>query len=655
MTTYNTGNPIGSTDARDRLDNSENLDLAVNSLSQTFVDRLGVTRDTLEGIYQKSAYYRAGTFDAGYTLTNNRQTLTYGNIEYSWAGTFPKVVSAGSTPATSGGIGAGAWVDRTDNRLRSDIEELGMTLKQLGWSFGEDIGPYITSAATQGVKKVILPRGVLYSSVISVTAAFSSMQFEGAGSGFAYQPATIIKPISSQNAIFNSAAGLSGCDNLKFKGICFDGDSVCARGINQLSGAAWRFDDVRTKNFTEWGLYSEQGLNGYGVIYGDGHYNSGASSALGCFALYSDFSGYHIEATGGDEPVKIMAGGGRIVNLWANSGKESCVSLIPLNTSTNHINTSITNLYAGETFDGAVDKPIIKIVGTAANKVCDVQIGTSHIVNAQTIPAHINHMIYAEYAQDLVINNIAALGYEFYQSSTCQTTAFLKAVNSNDIVLGSGVIRGISKNPVLLTSSSITIGDAVRFVNWGGANASADEKACIRATDSNSKVIVNSPTFINTLDNSATILRGISGVTWSIGSLSVEISNTVYATFDSNPPPYRVRVAGDSKSLKFGREVTYIGVFSSPAGGGSVLIKAMPNIAEDQCYEVTIQQEGSGANATSGKLFIGWSSSGVITEGNTNTIAELKNTFSSSGLNLNVTIGTGYGVTTWAYQLTRIM
>lgn len=126
--TYNTGNPIGSTDARDRLDNSENLDLAVNSLSQTFVDRLGRTRDTLEGIYQKSAYYRAGTFDAGYTLTNNRQTLAYGNIEYSWSGAFPKVVSAGSTPATSGGIGAGAWVDRTQDMLRDELESSAATL-----------------------------------------------------------------------------------------------------------------------------------------------------------------------------------------------------------------------------------------------------------------------------------------------------------------------------------------------------------------------------------------------------------------------------------------------------------------------------------------------------------------------------------------------
>lgn len=125
MTTFNTGNPIGSTDARDRSDNSENLDLAVNSLSQTFADRLGVTRDTLEGIYQKSAYYRAGTFDAGYTLTNNRQTLAYGNVEYSWSGAFPKVVTTGATPTTSGGIGAGAWVDRTQDTLRSEVVVAG--------------------------------------------------------------------------------------------------------------------------------------------------------------------------------------------------------------------------------------------------------------------------------------------------------------------------------------------------------------------------------------------------------------------------------------------------------------------------------------------------------------------------------------------------
>lgn len=121
--TFNTGNPIGSTDARDRSDNSKFLDEVVNSLDLTKPDRLGRTRDTLEGIYQKSAYYRVGTFDAGYTLTNSRQTLAYGQIEYSWSGEFPKVVptSPSTSPENTGGVGAGAWVDRTQETLRGEL------------------------------------------------------------------------------------------------------------------------------------------------------------------------------------------------------------------------------------------------------------------------------------------------------------------------------------------------------------------------------------------------------------------------------------------------------------------------------------------------------------------------------------------------------
>lgn len=47
MTTYNTGNPIGSTDPRDLYDNAENFDTAINSQTSTYVDRKGVTRKTL--------------------------------------------------------------------------------------------------------------------------------------------------------------------------------------------------------------------------------------------------------------------------------------------------------------------------------------------------------------------------------------------------------------------------------------------------------------------------------------------------------------------------------------------------------------------------------------------------------------------------------
>lgn len=50
MTTYNTGNPLGSTDPRDLSDNAENLDRAVNDItSATWTDRFGVKRTTLAG------------------------------------------------------------------------------------------------------------------------------------------------------------------------------------------------------------------------------------------------------------------------------------------------------------------------------------------------------------------------------------------------------------------------------------------------------------------------------------------------------------------------------------------------------------------------------------------------------------------------------
>ena len=48
MTTFNTGNPVPSADARDRFDNSQSFDEAVNSQSDTFLTRLGEVRYTLK-------------------------------------------------------------------------------------------------------------------------------------------------------------------------------------------------------------------------------------------------------------------------------------------------------------------------------------------------------------------------------------------------------------------------------------------------------------------------------------------------------------------------------------------------------------------------------------------------------------------------------
>ena len=64
-----------------------------------------------------------GSFETGGTLSSATDVLLLNAAAkaYAWTGTFPKVVAAGATPATSGGIGAGAWVDRTDLTLRSEL------------------------------------------------------------------------------------------------------------------------------------------------------------------------------------------------------------------------------------------------------------------------------------------------------------------------------------------------------------------------------------------------------------------------------------------------------------------------------------------------------------------------------------------------------
>ncbi|MGQ5972297.1 SGNH/GDSL hydrolase family protein, partial [Serratia sp. IR-2025] len=53
--TYNTGNPLGSTDPRDLFDNAQNFDKALNEQVDTWVDRKGVVRYTWAGALKNIA------------------------------------------------------------------------------------------------------------------------------------------------------------------------------------------------------------------------------------------------------------------------------------------------------------------------------------------------------------------------------------------------------------------------------------------------------------------------------------------------------------------------------------------------------------------------------------------------------------------------
>ncbi|MCX8303591.1 tail fiber domain-containing protein [Enterobacter pseudoroggenkampii] len=131
MTTYNTGNPIGSIDPRDLYDNAENLDnLSLDMVNETYPDRLGRQRKTWYGFekdvnraIQNYGYITKDSFEDGSTISLANECLRWkSNGEYyRWDGALPKVVPPGSTPDSTGGIGTGKWVSVGDASLRTEL------------------------------------------------------------------------------------------------------------------------------------------------------------------------------------------------------------------------------------------------------------------------------------------------------------------------------------------------------------------------------------------------------------------------------------------------------------------------------------------------------------------------------------------------------
>lgn len=114
-----TGCASFSTDMERFVANMESVDDIVNSDDLTITTPGGQTRTTLTG-YDAEFEAAIGaigwvvvdSFAAGATLTTRNQALRYaatGEL-YRWDGALPKVVPPGSTPASSGGTGVGAWM-----------------------------------------------------------------------------------------------------------------------------------------------------------------------------------------------------------------------------------------------------------------------------------------------------------------------------------------------------------------------------------------------------------------------------------------------------------------------------------------------------------------------------------------------------------------
>lgn len=132
MATTPTNKPIPSEDPRDLKFNAGKIDEVMTSDAHYYTDRFGVQRWTIAG-FQYTAleairaygYITMDSFEDGATLTLPNQVLRYESTGeyYRWDGAFPKVVAPGSTPATTGGVGTGAWLSVGDATARQWVAE----------------------------------------------------------------------------------------------------------------------------------------------------------------------------------------------------------------------------------------------------------------------------------------------------------------------------------------------------------------------------------------------------------------------------------------------------------------------------------------------------------------------------------------------------
>lgn len=130
MSTVPTKNPVPSESASDLKFNAGKVDEFVTSSNHFYSDRFGKKHYTIDGINYLSkqamlnyGYITKRSFESGNTIINPNDVLLWeSNGEYyRWDGELPKVVNAGSTPESAGGIGDRKWVGVGGATLRDEI------------------------------------------------------------------------------------------------------------------------------------------------------------------------------------------------------------------------------------------------------------------------------------------------------------------------------------------------------------------------------------------------------------------------------------------------------------------------------------------------------------------------------------------------------
>lgn len=177
-------------------------------------------RESLRRTYTEAGYNLVeGSFEDGGTVTTTDDVLLYelDNHAYKWDGTFPvggKVIPKGSTPASTGGVGTGLWVDQGDASLRRELSESNGTSYIGGLPFYSAFGDlslssdntaglneYLNWGRTTG-KTVELPAGNF---PVSGELELGGVKVRGKSVGFRNSDGTVLVG-SGQDRMFNQSS-----------------------------------------------------------------------------------------------------------------------------------------------------------------------------------------------------------------------------------------------------------------------------------------------------------------------------------------------------------------------------------------------------------------------------------------------------------------
>lgn len=454
-------------------------------------DTVQETFDFIKNVQQADLhpFVPYGHFGSNSLFGSALQVFKYNNEYYSYKGEITPGSMVPTTPTVD--------TNWKKEPVSDYIENYG------GGVHVADQTPAILRAIDAGVRRIILPKGELRMSPCTIPGYTQGLTFLGQGANQAYTGTTVIKPLNdNQNFIFSSGESNDGQDSIKFKNIQFDGEWRCNHAILHTRGAGWYYEKLTGKRFNTWFIYDGQGLARFRDIYCEATDASNVSirATGGGIRVYSDSVLDTVEVYGGSCPLRLSASGNRANNIFCNGGYDiGAIALEPQDTSTNHINTALSNIYIGETTNtSGVAVPILALYGNSVRKVESVQISNAHFVHASTALDTNMTAIRADKVNGFVMSSFDALTMGEYSTPSRRTYNFLNATDSTSMSFSAGSIRGVNNNPIVLSSGSRLAIDAVEFDGWStNSDSGIENKAAIRSSGTGTRCCIGSSCAFN--------------------------------------------------------------------------------------------------------------------------------------------------------------